>query len=50
MNQIRVRLHNLAGPLPCNFTTSAYSLWLRQPSENRVADLQNWAGNLNRYP
>ncbi|WP_251366398.1 cell division protein ZapD [Coxiella-like endosymbiont of Rhipicephalus sanguineus] len=42
MNQIRVHLHNPAGP--CNFTTPSYSLWLRQPSENRIADLQNWAG------
>lgn len=42
LNQIRVHLHNPVGP--CNFTTPAYSLWLRQPSENRIADLQNWAG------
>lgn len=44
LNQIRVHLHNPAGP--CNFTTPAYSLWLRLPSEDRIADLQNWAGEL----
>ncbi|MFW0089467.1 MAG: cell division protein ZapD [Coxiella endosymbiont of Haemaphysalis qinghaiensis] len=42
LSQIRAHLHNPAGP--CNFTAPAYALWLRQPSEDRVADLQNWAG------
>ena len=42
LNQIRAHLHNPADP--CNFTTPAYALWLKQLSENRVTDLQNWAG------
>ncbi|WP_259431008.1 cell division protein ZapD [Coxiella burnetii] len=41
LTQIRSHLYNPAGP--CNFTTPAYALWLQQPSENRINDLQNWA-------
>ena len=41
LTQIRSHLYNLAGP--CNFTTPDYALWLQQPSENRINDLQNWA-------
>jgi cell division protein ZapD len=40
LNQIRLHLHNPAGP--CNFNTPGYSLWLHQAPEKRISDLQRW--------
>ena len=44
LNQIRLHLSHPAGP--CDFSTPAYALWLKQPPERRSDHLQRWASEL----
>jgi len=46
LNQIRLHLSHPGGP--CEFSTPAYALWLKQPSEKRIDDLQRWTGELKQ--
>ena len=45
LNQIRLHLNHPAGP--CDFSTPAYALWLKQSPEKRTHHLQQWASELS---
>lgn len=46
LNQIRLHLSHPGGP--CEFSTPAYALWLKQSSEKRADDLQRWTNDLKQ--
>lgn len=45
LNQIRLHLSHPAGP--CNFSTPAYALWLKQSDQKRIKDLLSWSKELD---
>lgn len=41
LNQVRLQLNNPSGI--CEFSAPAYTLWLNQPSKQRIHDLKQWS-------